>query len=78
MVFSLRFEGSHAELRPAPVSAPARPSTTAQRQAEDVFTHDARHQLVRATGRVHNAFTRPEFRGDTPVSGTFRGHVASA
>jgi hypothetical protein len=41
--------------------------------AERVFTYDTRYQLTRATGRVHNALTRPDFRGDTPTSGSFRG-----
>ncbi|MBX3275342.1 MAG: RHS repeat-associated core domain-containing protein, partial [Sandaracinaceae bacterium] len=41
--------------------------------AHRVFTHDTRYQLKSATGRVHEALTRPDFRGDTPESGALRG-----
>ena len=41
--------------------------------AERVYRYDARYQLIEATGRVHNALTRPDYRGDAPVSGSFRG-----
>ncbi|HJL14454.1 MAG TPA: SpvB/TcaC N-terminal domain-containing protein, partial [Sandaracinaceae bacterium LLY-WYZ-13_1] len=37
------------------------------------YRHDARYQLTRATGRVHEALTKPDFRGDSPTSGSFRG-----
>jgi insecticidal toxin complex protein TccC len=41
--------------------------------AERTYSYDARYQLTQATGRVHNALTQPDFRGDTPTSGSFRG-----
>ena len=41
--------------------------------AKRVFGYDARYQLTQATGRVHNALTQPDFRGDVPTSGSFRG-----
>ncbi|HHH30495.1 MAG TPA: hypothetical protein ENK57_19435, partial [Polyangiaceae bacterium] len=41
--------------------------------AHRAYSHDARYQLIEATGRVHRALTDPDFRGDVPTTGAFRG-----
>jgi len=38
-----------------------------------VYKHDTRYQLTEATGRVHESLTKPDFRGDAPTSGSYRG-----
>lgn len=46
--------------------------------AHRTFRYDARYQLVGATGRLHRALVRGDYRGDAPPPGSFRGSKRAA